>query len=266
MPPVDKIRSFDDAERAQEINEYRFADIYKILREVAESRKETEAEFRKTDAQIRKTEAQIRETNAQSRKTDAQIRKTEAQLEKTDAKLREIGIQLGNFGNTRGEFVEHLAMPSIERIVKEQLKADFLGGLTGSYNGVRVQIDAWAKSDQDKAAFVFEIKHKFSDEALSQVFRQIGNVRVMFPELALTPIYPFIAVGIINSDDEEKVWQAGVQLLRFGADTFRLCQPPEGFKPIHTHGMNGHGRFVPAPYPHYLRELTGGSGPQATVH
>ncbi len=202
--------------------------------------------------------------NAQFARTDAIIADTKKQIAITSRKLKAVGIGVGNLGNSRGEFIEHLAMPSIKRIVKEQLRADFLGSFRGGSKSKQVQIDAWATSDQEDAVYIFEIKRKFRDDAIKQVFLQIERLRALLPDYALSAIYPFIAAGVISEADEQKVWQAGVHLLKFGDGAFRLCEPPEGFMPESTRGVKVHARM--APCSHYLEWLSDIDKSNAAVH
>ncbi len=231
------------------------------------------------DAQLDRTEAVVAETAKETAKTSKETAKTSkevaamskevAAMSKEVAamsrKLKQTGIEVGNIGNSRGEFIEHLAMPSIKRIVKEQLQADFLGGFRGGSKGKQVQIDAWATSEQENAVYVFEIKRKFRDDAIRQVFAQIERLRTLLPDYASSAIYPFIAAGVISEADEQKVWQAGVHLLKFGDGAFRLCEPPAGFDPEPIRGMKGHARMVP-PYPHYLKRLSESGESSVAVH
>ena len=244
-------------------------------RQKEEDRRQKAADKRQKAAEKRQkeTERQQKETERQH---EAMIKKSYALMDKGserhDREMAAISKQndriakmLGDMGNTRGEFVEHMALPSIKRIVEEELKADFLGGFRGGTKGRQVQIDAWATSDLDNAVYVFEIKHKFREEAIGQIFRQIERLRELLPDYASSAIYPFIAVGVISEDDELKVWDAGVHLLKFGDGAFRLCEAPTGFKPAHSRGMKGHARMVP-PYPDYLSRRSSFAGRRASTH
>ena len=283
MSTTDRIRTFDDVERVQQRNEASFDDVRndmgclaertsdevadvskKVdsgLEDVRQTLREISARWKESDKRQKKADKRQKEANKrhdekiaalfeQSARTDAQLALTAAQVAETSAKLKNIGIEVGSLGNTRGEFVEHLALPSIERIVRERLKADFLGGYRGGRKGMQVQIDAWATSESEDEVYVFEIKRKFSAAAVEQVFRRIGRLRALQPE------YAFIAAAVISEEDERTVWDAGAHLLKFGDGAFQPCQPPEGFRPEHGRGIR----------PHYLRRLAGAGGRKAATH
>jgi len=211
-------------------------------RQEEETKRREKEDKRREEASKRREKEEAKRREKESKWHDEKVKKFYAMMdegaERHDREMAAMRAQtdrvsklLGDMGNTRGEFVEHLAMPSIKRIVEEQLEADFLGGFRGGSKGKQVQIDAWATSDSDNAVYVFEIKRKFRKEAIRQIFRQIERLRELLPDYASSAIYPFIAVGVINEDDELKVWEAGVHLLKFGDGAFRLCEAPKGFEP-----------------------------------
>jgi hypothetical protein len=67
-------------------------DLWTLLRELIEAQKETERRFQETDHEIRNTDRQI----------------------------RELGKQIGGLGEKFGSFTEGLALPSMERLLRQR--------------------------------------------------------------------------------------------------------------------------------------------------
>ncbi|MDR0312162.1 MAG: hypothetical protein LBI14_01045 [Treponema sp.] len=81
--------------------------IWAILREVAESNKETAARQKETAARQEETDRQLKE-NAEERKESERLRKQEF-----DRQTKEFNERFGEFSNRFGEIVEYMVAPKL---------------------------------------------------------------------------------------------------------------------------------------------------------
>ena len=74
-------------------------DVWRILRELAASQKETDRRMQETDQRMQETDRQIKETSRS---------------------VKELGKQIGGLGAKFGSFTEGLALPSMDKILRQQ--------------------------------------------------------------------------------------------------------------------------------------------------
>ena len=168
--------------------------------------------------------------------------------------------KFGHLGSTHGAFVEAIALPSIQRIVEDELNGKFHGTYKYSILQTNLEIDAWASRGRrpSKEIFLFRVKKKFRRADIRQFSRQIRLFRELNPEFAQSPLYPFLVVVFISEENEKYVWEQGIHLIRVGGDVFNLGTPPEGFEHKYNIGIrtrkNNFDRRTPPKF--YLEQLT----------
>ena len=279
---ADAIRSSDRAHAAAEkaiaISAETSKELEKVVKEMKAETKAMQADTRafkaNTEAMIEAMQADTKVMQADTRafkaNTEAMIEEMKADTKAMKADTEELKIAvkkctkgLGDLGNSRGKLFEHLAGPSINRLIVDELGAQSLGRLESRAGGIDIEIDLWAQSiDKNKVElFVFEVKTTYSKEAIDQVNRHIEKLRKLHREYELVPIYGFIVVGVINPEQEQEVWDAGIQLVRFSDGIFQLSLPPEKFRHKFNHARvdsegDIRGRALPLPEPQfYYKQL-----------
>ena len=183
-----------------------------------------------------KTDAQIAETSRQMAKTDEQ-------MAETDRKLSNLGSQCGDLGNKFGDFTEGLAMASIERIMEEELDADYIGDYSDRDKKEvgPIQVDAWGVArNGTNTVYLVEVKSKFRSEHIQQVRNLVMKFRLYKTEYMDYRICPMIAAVDINDDQRREIWKAGMQVIDASDGVFRLAERPDGFE-----GEEGPRRDVP---------------------
>ncbi|MDJ0605340.1 DUF3782 domain-containing protein, partial [Microcystis sp. M53602_WE12] len=60
------------------------------------------------------------ELTAAQKETDKQLKEVSQQQKKTDKQLKELGQQIGGLGAKFGSFTEGLALPSMEKILRQR--------------------------------------------------------------------------------------------------------------------------------------------------
>ncbi len=209
-------------ERIQKIRE----ETERINQRVAEMRAETE--------EIRK-------------RSEERWKELREDLATLTEKTKEHGKQIGGYGNRLGCYTEALAEPSIRRILDEHFDADYME----SYDSRSMHLDGWAVARNGTgAAYIVEIKSRFSPEHLDQVWELVRVFRAVKREFESSPVYPILAVVNIDREQRELVWQSGIHLIDVSDGVYEWTRPPMGFRPCGDHGANG---VVRRAVPRHLR-------------
>ncbi len=267
-----RIKTLEDVKRIQNDNDIRFEEHSAGIKEVSRTTEEQHRILDKmleTSIEDRKKIVAVKESIVEVKESIVEMRKAEAERSKAlDKKLDAVSKNLGAIGNSRGKFIETLALPAIKRIIKDELRAEFKGTLAANKNvkARGFQFDAWAScGESHEEIFVFEIKRTFSSKTVKQIIRSISAFRQHYPEHAETPVYPFLVAAAVNPKYEHKIWDAGITLITFSDEMLICSKPPKGFSPRYDYGMEdvARGRSVP---PRYYLEQTRRAAPRIDAH
>ena len=162
-------------------------DIWAILRELAESRKETELMLRETDRILRES----------SQETDRRFQETDRKFQETDRKIKEVNLQLGKLGNRLGDFIEEAVRPSAVRLFRERgidvhevhQKIDAQRGNEG------VEVDLLVVNDTDVIAI--ECKSNLSVDDVKDHLERLSKIKRMLPTYADKRIMGAVAAMVI---------------------------------------------------------------------
>ncbi|MFN7512445.1 DUF3782 domain-containing protein, partial [Microcystis sp.] len=103
-------------------------DVWRLLAELATAQKETDKQLKETDLLLKEVSQQQQE-NAQQQK-------------KTDKQLKELGQQIGGLGAKFGSFTEGLALPSMEKILRQRFGMEVISpSVRVSKDGKHLEID-----------------------------------------------------------------------------------------------------------------------------
>ena len=247
-----------------------------LLAEAAQLKKETEILKKECAEQSKKSEKEYEELRNLQKETGKEIKEVVEGLrqdriaaEKRVTEVKEVveglrqvriaseknGKRIGRIGNNLGRYTEAMATPSIRGILEREFNADFRGWLCagGPKYEVDLEVDAWGVSrNGNGAAYVVEIKRKFHEKHIKQVWQIVKRFRVNLPEYRARAVYPMLAVVDISDEGRAMVWNAGIHLIEINDGVFRYAQPPQGFKADGYHGMRGVRKDVP-----HLRAIPG---------
>ena len=177
----------------------------------------------------------FRETNQRFKETDQQFKETDQRLDKrfkeTDKQLKELGKQIGGLGNKFGGFTEGMAFPSMQRILRERFKVEYVGQrIEVRKNGESIELDVLAYSNEDvKAVYVVEVKSRLKEEHIQEILRDLERFPRFFPEHQDKALYGLIAAIDVSQSVKKSVLAAGLYLALIRDDTFKL-DVPEDFK------------------------------------
>ncbi|AFY61540.1 DUF3782 domain-containing protein [Synechococcus sp. PCC 6312] len=195
-------------------------DIWQILLDLAESQQELKQSQQETDRQLKETDRHLRET-------DRHLRETGQQLKETGQQLRELGKQIGGLGAKFGSFTEGLALPSMERILRDQFGLEVISpSVRVSKGGQHIEIDVLAYSNGDvNAVYVVEVKSHAREEALTQLKNLLSRFRQFFPEHQGKQLYGILAAVDMGPELRERILQEGIYVARIQDEVFSLDIP-----------------------------------------
>ncbi len=233
-----------------------------LLAEVAQLKKEGAEQSKKTDKQFEKASKKIEEVAEQQKETDKKIKELGKEVKEVVEGLRQVrigieyhGEQIGGLGNKLGGYTEAMAMPSIRGILDRRFDANFEGSLLvrNTNNQLDMEVDAWGVSRNGTgAAYIVEIKSKFHNDHIKQVWQLVKRFRDNRSEYRRRAVFPILAVVDISEEGRATVWNAGIHLIDINDGVFRYAMPPQDFEADGYHGMRGVRKDVP-----HLRAVPG---------
>ena len=160
------------------------------------------------------------------------FRETDRRFKETDRQIKRLGEQIGGLGDKFGYFTEGLALPSMERILKEQFDMTAIAPrLRIRKNGEEIEIDvlAWANDDVELAVLV-EVKSRVQRKAIGQLQKLMERFREFFPEHRDKAVMGILAGVDWDRDIAEQAREAGFLTASIRDEMFELTAPEE-FEP-----------------------------------
>ena len=183
-------------------------EVWALLREVVDMQKETDRKFQETDHILRET------------------------FQETDRRLRELGKQLGGLGEKFGSFTEGLALPSMQRILREEFGMEVVSpSVRVIRGGEEVEIDTLAYANSDiNQAYLVEVKSHPREESITQLKRLLGKFRDFFPEHKDKTVFGILAAVDITPELRKRALAEGLYVARIHDGVFTM-DTPENFRP-----------------------------------
>ena len=204
-----------------------------LVASLAVIQKETEKQIQETEKQLQETDSQIKkmseEMAASKKEVDKQLKETDKQLKETDKQLKELGKQIGGLGQKFGSFTEGLALPSMQKILRDQFQMEVISpSVRVKKAGEEIEIDvlAYANSAINKA-YVVEVKSHLRQEGIIQLEQIIQKFRYFFPEHKDKKLYGILAAVDMSDTLKKRVLSSGFYAARIHEDTFSLDIPPD---------------------------------------
>jgi hypothetical protein len=193
-----------------------------------------------TDAELKELVASLaiaqRETDRQLKETDRQLKETGHQLKETDRRLSkqlsELGKQIGGLGEKFGSFTEGLALPSMEKILRERFQMEAISPrLRITRDGRHMEIDVFAFANGAiNRGYIVEVKSHVREEAIPQLQRILAEFKSFFPEHKDKALFGILAGVDIGQEMRERILRAGFYVAEIHDAVFSL-DTPEGFEP-----------------------------------
>ena len=193
-------------------------DIWAILRELAQSQKESERKSQETDRMFQDTDRKFQETDRKFKETDRQ--------------LKELGKQIGGLGEKFGSFTEGLALPSMEKILRQRFGMEVISpSVRVSKGGQHLEIDVLAYANGSiNQVFVVEVKSHPREESITQIKTLLERFRNYFPEHKEKTVFGLLAAVDISPILRERALREGLYVARIHDSVFEM-DTPDDFKP-----------------------------------
>jgi hypothetical protein len=208
-------------------------DVWRLLAELTTRQSELTAAQKETDLQLKEVSQAQKETDRQlkelGKQTDRQLKELGKQ---TDRQLKELGKQIGGLGAKFGSFTEGLALPSMEKILRQRFGMEVISpSVRASKEGRHLEIDVLAYANGNlNTAYIVEVKSHAREDSITQLKSILQRFRAFFPEHKDKQLYGILAAVDMSPDLREKTLQEGFYVARIHDQVFEL-DIPENFQP-----------------------------------
>lgn len=171
------------------------------------------------------------ETQRLHQETEKQMRETERELQESAKQIKELGKQIGGLGEKFGSFTEGLALPSMQKILRETFGMEVVSpSVRVRKQGEYMEIDVLSYANSAvNAAYVVEVKSHAREESIEQLRTILRRFRQFFPEHADKTVYGILAAVEISPSLRDKALKAGLYVARIHESVFEL-DVPAGFQ------------------------------------
>src|SRR5262245_12947889 len=182
-----------------------------------------------TDQELRDLVESIAKFQAE---TVRQMAETDRKMAETDRQIKQVNRQLGKLGNKFGSFAEGMALPSMEKILRDRFNMDIVTPrATSRLNGRMIEIDVMAYDNGSlNELYIVEVKSHLTREGIDQILKTIEEFPKFFGAHRDRTVYGIIAAVDIPLNLRAEVLKKGLYLARIHDGTFELLTPRD-FKP-----------------------------------
>ena len=207
-------------------------DVWRILAELATAQAELTAAQAELTAAQKETDKQLKETDLLLKEVSQQQKENAQQQKKTDKQLKELGQQIGGLGAKFGSFTEGLALPSMEKILRQRFGMEVVSpSVRASEDGKHLEIDVLAYTNGElNTAYIVEVKSHAREESITQLKSILQRFRSFFPEHKDKKLYGILAAVHVSPGLREKILQEGFYVARIHDQVFEL-DIPDNFQP-----------------------------------
>jgi hypothetical protein len=172
------------------------------------------------------------ELTAAQKETDLQLKEVSQAQKATDRQLKELGKQIGGLGSKFGSFTEGLALPSMEKILRQRFGMKVVSpSVRASEDGKHIEIDVLAYTNGNlNTAYIVEVKSHVKEESITQLKSILQRFRTFFPEHKDKQLYGILAAVDMSPELREKTLEEGFYVARIHDQVFKL-DTPENFQP-----------------------------------
>ncbi|MFN9174369.1 MAG: DUF3782 domain-containing protein, partial [Synechocystis sp.] len=154
------------------------------------------------------------------------------QIKETSRSVKELGKQIGGLGAKFGSFTEGLALPSMDKILRQQFFMEVISpSVRVSKGGQHIEVDVLAYANGDvNAAYVVEVKSHPREESITQLKSLLERFRFFFPEHKNKSLYGILAAVDLSESLRQRILQEGLYVARIHDEVFEL-ETPDNFCP-----------------------------------
>jgi hypothetical protein len=204
-------------------------DVWKLFAESDRRFQETERLLKEESL---KTERMFQKTERMFQETDRMFQETDRVAQQTDRKIKELGRQIGGLGNKFGSFAEGLALPSMERLLRQRFGMTVVSPRVKVQSGdEEIEIDVLSYANGTiNSVYLVEVKSHLDERAITQVLSLLKRFPRLFPEHRGKALYGILACIQGTKELRRRVLEEGLYLASIHDEQFRL-ETPKGFAP-----------------------------------
>jgi hypothetical protein len=206
-------------------------DVWRMIQETSLQIKETDRLMKERSAE---TERQMKERSAEterqmkerSAETERQMKERFAETERT---IKELGKQIGGVSKKFGSFTEGMALPSMERILRERFGMEVISpSVRLRKEGDEIEIDVLAYANGAiNQAYVVEVKSHVREESITQLTKLLERFRHFFPEHKDKAVFGILAAVDISGQLRRRALQEGLYVARIHEEVFEMDTPED---------------------------------------
>ena len=200
-------------------------EVWQLLAELTTAQKETDLQLKEVSQAQKETDLQLKEVSQAQKETDLQQKETARQI-------KELGKQIGGLGSKFGSFTEGLALPSMEKILRQRFGMKVVSpSVRASEDGKHIEIDVLAYTNGElNTAYIVEVKSHAREDSITQLKSILQRFRIFFPEHKDKQLYGILAAVDMSPELREKTLEEGFYVARIHDQVFEL-DTPENFQP-----------------------------------
>jgi hypothetical protein len=208
------------------------AELTAAQAELTAAQKETDLLLKEVSQQQKENAQQLKETDLLLKEVSQQQKENAQQQKKTDKQLKELGQQIGGLGAKFGSFTEGLALPSMEKILRQRFGMEVISpSVRVTKDGKHLEIDVLAYTNGElNTAYIVEVKSHAREESITQLKSILQRFRSFFSEHKDKKLYGILAAVHVSPGLREKILQEGFYVARIHDQVFEL-DIPDNFQP-----------------------------------
>ena len=189
-----------------------WSELHEIIKELSKS----QSEFSKSQSELSKSQQE-----------------TAQELKETGRFIRELGKQIGALGNKFGSFTEGLALPAMNKILRQQFNMDVVSPhLQAWKNGECLEMDVLSYANGEvNSVYIVEVKSHLREDSITQLLDILRRFPKFFPEHKGKKLFGMLAAVDIPERLKDRVLRQGLYLARIQDEAFEM-ETPIDFKPV----------------------------------
>ena len=176
-------------------------EILAILRELAQSQKETDRKFQETDRKFQETEKIFQET---------------------DRKIKEVTSNIGKLGNRLGEFIEDAVRPAVVRLFRQRgIEVHEVHPNVSSQRADEgIEVDVLVVSDVEIVAI--ECKSKLSVDDVNDHLERLAKLKRLMPSYSDKRVLGAVAAMVIDESVAQYAYRKGLYVIGQSGDHLEI--------------------------------------------
>ena len=186
-------------------------DIWAILRELAQSQKETDRRFQETDRKFQDT--------------DNKFKETDNKFKETDQKIKEVTRNIGKLTNRLGEFIEDAVRPAVVRLFRQRgIEVHEVHRNVSSQRADEgVEVDLLVVNEVEIVAV--ECKSNLSVDDVNEHLERLAKLKRLLPSYADKRVLGAVAAMVIEDSVAQYAYRKGLYVIGQSGEHLEIRNP-----------------------------------------